>query len=388
MRSVIGVHSANPHGPLSLLARVPRLLKGAAVEGVISTKRAVRITAMRRAAYMVPTDTAVLAFRATSGGERARPTRSGIDAEAYERLRGRVLQVAQREMTAEEIARALPDPPESLAPALQAMCAEGVLLRIKAPSILSNAFTFCATEAWLGEPLKQVPREEALTWLAGDYLSAFGPVSTEDLAWWTGAPDRMAADALLGHDPVDVGGGYLLHRRDERAFAGLRPLTGRVNLLPKWDCYTMGYAPPGRARFAAPELLDLIFDAAGNAQPVVLVEGEVQGMWDYRATGDRLRLVVRMFDEPGPALRHALESEAELVASFLETGRRSVTLERINRPKRQRAAKGSVEKAGKTVGKKTTKKTTKKARPASPATRTVSARRGSTPRRSPRRRGR
>ena len=342
LQSVVGVYSANPHGPLSLLARVPRLLKGAAVEGVIGTRRALRVPAMRRSVFMLPTETAPLAFWATRGSDapfRSLLKRAGIDDEAYAHVKAGVLTVAQSPMPIGTIREQLADPPEHLGYALQFMCAEGELLRIKAPTIRSNEFSYCATEAWLGAPFKQVPRDEALTWLAGDYLSAFGPVSVEDFAWWTGAPTGVAEAAILGHDPIDLGGGYLLHRRDERAFAGLRPLSGRVNLLPKWDCYTMGYATASRARFAAPELLDLIFDAGGNAQPVVLVEGEVQGMWDYRISGDRIRITLRMFSTPGPRLREALGSEAVLVADFLETERRTIDVEQLERPRKRGAVR-------------------------------------------------
>lgn len=339
LRSVIGVYSSNPQGPLSLLARVPRLLKGAAVEGVIGTKRAVRIPAMRRSVYMVPTDNADAVFAATRAPEAYAwlLKRSGVSPDEYERLKRDILLAAGMPKTLEQIRDAVPDPPETLGAVLQAMCADGDLLRINSSSIRSNALTYAATRVWLGRDFRRLEPDEALTWLAGDYLTAFGPATVDDFAWWAGVPVPRARAALEAHDPVDVGGGAYLHRRDERAFAGSRPNLGRLNLLPKWDCYTMGYAPAGRARFVPPALEPAVYDAGGNAGPVVLVEGEVRGTWAIRFAGDRARVTVSMLERLTPRLEAALQAEIDLVAGFLEAS--SVTVERVKleRPRRARA---------------------------------------------------
>ena len=118
MQSVIGVSSHNPSGPLSLLARVPRLLKGAAVEGVISTKRAARIPAMRQKVFMVPMETApaILAATRNETPYRSALRRVGIDEEDYKNLRREVLLAAGFPKTIDEIREALRSPPEDLAP--------------------------------------------------------------------------------------------------------------------------------------------------------------------------------------------------------------------------------------------------------------------------------
>jgi hypothetical protein len=71
---------------------------------------------------------------------------------------------------------------------------------------------------------------------------------------------------------------------------------------------------------------------------MVLVEGEVQGTWSHRLTGDRISISIGMFDEPGPRLQAALESEIELMASFLEAGRVKVDQVKLARPARRVAA--------------------------------------------------
>lgn len=336
--SVVAVPSVHPHGPLALLARVPRLMRGAAVEGVIGTRRALRLPAMRRSIFLLPTQTAHLAFWACRDERRYRWLVSRTVGEAtYKRLRGKVLAAATAPRSIDEIRAAIPRAPRDLGPVVQALCAEGALLRIKPSSLRTNDLTYCATEAWLGGPLRPADPDEALTWLAGDYLTGFGPASVEDFAWWAGVARARAQRALWEHEPVDVGGGLLLHRRDERAFAGTRPMLGRVSLLPKWDPYPMGYAAGSRARFCEPRLLPLVYDAGGDAQPMVLVEGEVQGLWDLRLARDHATVRFRMFDAPGPKLQAALDAEAELAAAFLEAPRVVIERERAaRRPARRR----------------------------------------------------
>lgn len=369
LRSVVGVYSSNPSGPLSLLARVPRLLKGAAVEGVIDTKRAVRLPAMRKSVFLLPVETAHLAFWAS----RTRPdttydwllARSGISEKRYETLKAQILEACTQPLDLAQIRARLGRAPAGLADAIHAMCAEGVLLRIKAPTIRSNELTYCATETWLGAPLHRVDPSEALVWLAGDYLSAFGPVTPEDFAWWTGAHPKLAAQALAAHDPTDIGGGALLHARDVRAFEGTRPNLGRVSLLPKWDCYTMGYAQDGRARFAHPSLLPLLYSAGGDSNPMVLVEGEVQGTWSHRLTGDRISISIGMFSEPGPRLSGALDAEIQLLAGFLEASRVKVERVMLERPGRARRSAALPKAPIRAASPKKT--TSSKARPAAKA---------------------
>lgn len=381
LRSVIGVYSSNPQGPLSLLARVPRLLKGAAVEGVISTKRAVRIPAMRRSIFTVSAEHADAIFAATRTTDRpwwSLLERKGVSERSYEALRERILAVADAPRSVEEIRAALDRAPKALTEILRFMCAQGVLLRIMSRSVRTNDLTYAATTSWLGRPLAAGDPADAARWLAGEYLSGFGPATVGDFAWWSGLTEERAAEAVTAHDTIDLGDGSLLHRADERRFEGTRPMANRVNLLPKWDCYTMGYAPDGRARFADPKLLPLIYDTGGNASPVILVEGAVAGTWAMRLGKKRARITLSLFERPGARLRAALEDEARMVGTFLEADEILVDVERGSRrtpTKRSRvaarkpAAKRAPARGRTTAKRKPTAKRARTGRATKPATR-------------------
>lgn len=329
LRSVTGIFSAHPAGPLSLLARVPRLMQGM-YEGAVEGKVALRLPAMRRVVFLLHSETAHLAFwAARSGGapERAALRRDGIDPEAYERLRFEIARIASRPTPAEQIRSAVAGDSLKLTPVLAAMCAEGSLLRIRAKGVTSNAFTYVATRSWLGHALPQADPEEALVWLAEEYLRCFGPATAEDFVWWSGAARTRGEKALAALETVDLGDGLLIPARDARAFELARPVAGRVNFLPALDAYTMGYTEPSRARFADPSLLGHLYDRTGGATSVILIEGAVGGLWDMKAAKDTLTIRVGLFEDPGPKAWAQIQAEAGLVAGFLDA--RDLAVERV-----------------------------------------------------------
>ena len=333
LRSIIGVYSANPQGALSLLARVPRLMQGM-VEGAIDSRTALRLPAMRRTVWMLHADTAHLAFRATDTEAPFRwlLKREGFTEEEYERLEREVLLAAGRPMTSDQIREAIKDPPEKLTPVLQALCAEGKLIRVKPKTPQSNVFTYAATRVWLGHELPEANPAEALIWLAGDYLKAFGPATTEDFAWWAGIPPAQAAEAMNAHDPADIGDGLLMWEKDVKGFEGTRSVANRVNLLPAWDAYTMGYAEPSRSRFADPELLPYLYDKGGNATSMILIEGTVGGLWDYTINDRKIEIRIGLFEDPSPRAMAAIEAEAGLVASYFHARDTAIRHVKIKTP--------------------------------------------------------
>jgi hypothetical protein len=337
LRSIVGVYSSNPQGSLSLLTRVPRLMQGM-VDGAIDAKIAIRIPAMRRTVWTLLTETAHLPFRAC---DAAAPfqwllKREGFAEEEYARLEREILLAAGRPMYADQIREAIKSPPEKLTPVLQALCAEGKLLRVKAKTPISNTFAYVATRVWLGHELSEADPGEALAWLAGEYLKAFGPASVEDFSWWAGVKPHLAAAAVQAHDPTHLGDGLLIPPGDVRAFEGTRSVANRVNLLPAWDAYSMGYPGPSRTRFADPELLPYLYDKGGNAAPVILIEGRVAGLWDFTLTDRRMEIRIGLFEDPSPRALAAVEAEAGLVAGFFNARDTIIKRVKVGSPIAQR----------------------------------------------------
>jgi hypothetical protein len=330
LHSVIALSSAHPSAPLSLLARVPRMLQGM-YEGAIHSRIAVRLPAMRRAVWLLASDTAHIPFhacRGTGATERNLLRRTGVSPDHWNELRERILRLCAQPLGAREIRAAVGADEEKTATVITVLAATGELVRVRAPSLFSNTFAFASTEAWLGHSLPSMPRDDALTFLAGDYLQAYGPITVEDFAWWTGIPQPRCEAAITAHEPVSLGNGYLLWAAHARAFEQSRPVANRVNLLPAWDAYPMGYLD--RSRFGPPDAVQAVFDRAGNSLPVVLIEGRIGGLWDFKMTrAENLTVNVTLFEDAGARLWETIESEAGAVASLFRA--RSLSIVRAPR---------------------------------------------------------
>lgn len=334
LRSIVAVPGENPSCALALLARVPRLYSTDAIASVIRAKRGILLPSFRGKLALVYADLAADAFHATvrARGTVARLlTRAGLSQARYVALKREILLAAVVPRTPEVIAEAVARPLEEIEPAIAVMSGEGSLVRLRASGVSSDEFSFVATRTWLGSELPTLDLDQALVKLAGLYLSAFGPASAADFAWWTGCTIQQAGDALATHDPVNLGRGFLLHRRDERAFMQTPQQRGKVNLLPALDPYTSAYAEQGRRRFAGPSLTRALYDRKGDPHPIVLVEGRAVGTWSVRPSGDasvvRLALVAR----PSSRIRQTLIAEAELAGRFLGARETRVELRELSR---------------------------------------------------------
>ena len=323
LRAVVGVYSSHPSAPLSLRARA-RSFDHEAFRRLDAERRALRLPAMRGSIHLIPRASAHLAFRAVPeppSGMRQRLKYFGIPEERYPELRETVLAAATEPMTARDLGRMLGEKAGydgSPTPVLGGMAREGVLLRVGAEGPRSNALRYVATRSWLGDDLPEADPDGALAWLAGEYLRVFGPARPEDFRWWAGVTKSRASAALDTVETVEPEAGYLLRAGDREAFEGAEPPDpDAVDVLPKWDCYTMGYAADGRERFVHPDVRGRVYTPAGDGLGVVLVGGVAAGAWEARFSGKTMEVGLDAFEPPGAWLGKALEERFGEVAAFL-----------------------------------------------------------------------
>jgi hypothetical protein len=301
LKDVIGVYSAHPSAPLSLHARAAKLDAAA-----FRRLAAVRLPAMRQSIHLLPRKTAHLAFRATPApaSDRAKRFRYfKLTDGRYEELRRQLLKAAREPRTQEELREATGAGAQELKGASAQMTRDGELVRVAVGGLRSNELRYVAAEIEDADP------DEALAWLAGEYLRAFGPARVKDFTWWAGVGAKRAKAALAEHDTEELDDGLLILAKDMSAFEKTKPLKGTVDLLPKWDCFQMGYAPDGRARFAHPDVLDRCYDFRGDGRPVILVDGQAAGTWE--------RMEPEFFDRATKKLREAVEQRLDDVRAFL-----------------------------------------------------------------------
>ena len=322
LQAVVAVYATHPTSPLALAART-RSLSGNQYRRIDRGRKGLRIPAMRKTLFLVRRQNVAHVFTAVrlSPADATRAIkRHNLSAADYKRIASRVLDAAQEPITARDLGNAVGIKGQPLGTVLRCLRLEGRMLAIAGDSLMMSGHRYVATSAWLPEGLDGGKRNDALSWLAEEYLRAYGPARVVDFAWWAGVTKTSATRAFEAHRTVDVGDGLFLHARDESKFDRIEKLHGTVELLPKWDAYTMGHAPDGRRRFVHPDVQQHVYTPIGvglpgDGNPVVLVDGEAAGVWTYtHKDGAR----VDAFDTFGPSTLRRVEAKLEAVAGFLK----------------------------------------------------------------------
>jgi hypothetical protein len=295
---------------------------------------------MRGSVHFMPRETAPAIVAATARRDAKlfdlRLKIARTTPEQYARFKQTILKSVHEPVTVRALRKMTGDSNSAFGTLLRAMSEEGLVLRVGAPGLRSNDLNYAPVKAWLGEPLPKADRSESVRWLTREYLRAFGPIRVRDLMWWTGTTKSVAAEALSQVETVDVGEGYLVLKEHLRAFEKAKPFARDViDILPKWDCYTMGYAPDGRARFVAPDLQTRIYDLAGDGYGAILLDGLAIAAWDLRGKSDTLDIHIDWFEKPGAKIKQAVCERFDSVGAFLES--RNVTFKHLGDEHPQRA---------------------------------------------------
>jgi DNA glycosylase AlkZ-like len=170
-------------------------------------------------------------------------------------------------------------------------------------SWISSQYEWSLAEDWAPGTFEPVDRVVAAAEVVLAYLRGFGPVTTVDVAWWTGWTLTAVREALsrAGAVPVDLEGFAGWVAPDHEPSPDPEPW---VALLPGLDPTSMGWKE--RDWYVAPEAAELVFDRNGNAGPTIWMDGRIVGGWMQEASGD---IVHRLID-PGAQARHREVEEA------------------------------------------------------------------------------
>lgn len=194
----------------------------------------------------------------------------------------------------------------------------------------STMYRWAPTREWLDLELDAPPDDPAgaRARLARLYLEAFGPVTFDDVHWWTGWNKTQTRKALAAVDPVEVdleGTSGLFAPGDDPDGPELQLAEGarngpepartepgrRVVLLPPLDTTTMGWK---ERDWYVGDHEAALFDRNGNAGPTVWLDGRIIGGWAQRENGE---IVVRLLEDAGSEVADAAECEAAALAEWL-----------------------------------------------------------------------
>ena len=338
---LVGLHSSDPVSVyLSAWSRV-RGFEVADLEDALYVRRSVvRVLGMRRTMFVVPRDLAAVidaaCTRALAPAERRRLLKligdQGI-APHPDRWLSRVAQrtlSALRERgqaTAKELSAAVPELTAKLSfgegrrwagtvglstRLLFLLATEARIVRGRPLGTwISSQYRWAATAAWLDGGLPALEPEAARTELVRRWLAAFGPGTLQDLAWWTGWPQRQTRQALAAAGAVEVdldaGTGFVL--ADDLDPVPLPPEW--VALLPALDPTVMGWKE--RSWYLG-DHQERLFDRNGNAGPTVWADGRVVGGWAQRRDGT---IAVELLEQVLPSVQGNITEAAERLQEWL-----------------------------------------------------------------------
>jgi hypothetical protein len=112
-----------------------------------------------------------------------------------------------------------------------------------------------------------------------------------------------------------LGEGLLALRETVETMRKAQAELGRILFLPLWDAFPLGWRD--RTRVVDPAFSPWVYDSAGNAASVIVEEGRVIGLWQFR-DGDSITLEFHVFEPHANrlnALRLAADDHAALLAT-------------------------------------------------------------------------
>jgi len=182
--------------------------------------------------------------------------------------------------------------------------------------------TFVNPRKWLRK-WESVEPEAAFQEIARRYLSAYGPLTPHQFArWWNEGRVDVARKVFTQIEdelePVDVEGWQALALRSTVEPMQQSIVSGIIRLLPMFDAYVLDIGRAGEP-ILSKQHWKKVFRQQGWTTAVVLVDGIIKGVWDYKTKGTQTTVKVEMFDPPTKPIQKGIEAEAARLGGFLNT---------------------------------------------------------------------
>ncbi|MFF8789303.1 winged helix DNA-binding domain-containing protein [Streptomyces sp. NPDC015125] len=321
---LLGLQAQAPRPPYYALAARLAGFRPQELSGLLETRQAVRISAMRSTIHLLSARDAHLLRplhqqvhdRTLRGNFAARL--SGVDLDRLAAV-ARTL-VEERPLTFQALGERLQrEWPQHDGRSLSMAARQLLPLVQVTPRALwgrSGPAAHTTLGTWLAgakgpvpgpAPADEEPRR-ALTAVLLRYLAAFGPASVKDMQTWCGLTRlREVVDPLRPQLRTfrDESGVELFDLPD--AVLPDPDTEAPVRFLPEFDNAALSHAD--RTRILAPEYRGRTWDR-NVAYRVLLVDGTIRGLWRIDTVGDTAALTIEPFAPLGGKEREAVEDEA------------------------------------------------------------------------------
>ncbi|SHF18493.1 winged helix DNA-binding domain-containing protein [Pedobacter caeni] len=176
------------------------------------------------------------------------------------------------------------------------------------------------TYAILGDRVPRpaaLSRDEALAKLAFKYFSSHCPATLNDFIWWSGLSVTAAKRALEMIQPDFIAETiasqqywFPIH------FSGIVPQSSSVHLLPAFDEFLISYKD--RTAGFPLEHHPKAFTINGIFHPVIVVNGQVKGLWKRTIKKDKVRFEYQFFNPVTNKILDLTRKAAVQFAAFLD----------------------------------------------------------------------
>ncbi len=186
-----------------------------------------------------------------------------------------------------------------------------------------NEVNFIRVDHWLPDlKLKPIPVIEAQCALFRKYLRAYGPATPTDFAHWAGIPmqESKQIPALLASELAEVSAENkkcLLLAKDVEILKKSASEKASIRLLSSFDTYLLAHREKDHLLSAGH--YKRVYRNQGWISPVVLIDGEVAGVWSHKLQNKRLLVEIEPFGKLSRAARSEIEMEAEHLALYFES---------------------------------------------------------------------
>ncbi|HEX3105844.1 MAG TPA: winged helix DNA-binding domain-containing protein [Terriglobales bacterium] len=179
-----------------------------------------------------------------------------------------------------------------------------------------NQATFIRTEHWL-PALPTIDAVQAQKELFRKYLRAYGPATLHDFAHWSliSMPEVKALRPLVDAEVAEYDG-LLLLRKDIKALQNASTEMNSVHLLPYFDVYLLAHR--FKEHFLKPQFYKRVYRNQGWISPVVLINGEIAGVWTYRLSRKTVEIEIELFTRVGSHTRTQIKDRAKELADLFQ----------------------------------------------------------------------
>jgi hypothetical protein len=322
-----GLHGTSATGPyLSLFARSISFRRDDLSFEMTKKKSLSRIRYVRNTVYVLPKEFIPVAYAATSQMAEVTSERFskslGITPAQYTRIAHKILKILKgRGLTTREIKKKLWIS-TNIGPVVNLMCDKGLLVRsLPWEGWKSTQYAYYLFKDYYPDlDLSAYDEKNARMMVVEQFLLSFGPVTEQDIVWWTGFPKTQIREILesLGGKVSSIAipeltSGFFVHSSQMESLKSADvPKNPVINILPALDPYLMGYKD--RERYCHPGHLKMIFDRSGNATSTILLDGRIVGIWDFDEPLVKIYLLTDVRRDVCDSIRSIAEDVGKFIA--------------------------------------------------------------------------